>query len=83
MPPSITITVHFDEKLQEITKTPGYTSMSSQNAPFAFIMQSMFIEYPEIEEKYKPGMIGFTVNGKPPKEYSPMFDGDVVNFFAI
>lgn len=80
MPPSINITISFDKKLQEITGKPEFTTIASQNAPFIFILDSVFSEYPEIMEKYKPGQLGFSVNGLPPKEYSPLLDGDVIHF---
>ncbi|MCX6732900.1 MAG: hypothetical protein NTV98_05165 [Candidatus Roizmanbacteria bacterium] len=83
MPPSITIQVTFDKTLQDITGKASHPVIMSQNAPFMFLLQNIFEEYPEIMEKYKPGEFGFTINGIPPKEYSPLFDGDVVAFKII
>lgn len=83
MPPSITIQVTFDKILQEITGKAEHPVIMSQNAPFMFLLQSIFEEYPEIMKKYKPGSLGFSINGAPPKDYTPLFDGDVVAFKVI
>ena len=36
--------------------------------------------YPEIKKRYPPGILTFSINGIPPKLYSPLLDGDVVMF---
>lgn len=54
----------------------------STGANFMFLLDSIFMEYPKIMKVCKPGELGFTINGYPPKEYSPLFDGDLV-FFKI
>ena len=82
MPPPITLTIRFDRELQKITSKEEHPAIINEGAPFSFLLMSVFAEYPEIENKYPPGTLGFTINGEPPKLYSPLFDGDVVSFFV-
>ena len=49
---------------------------------FVYLLQNVFMAYPEMEQRYPPGTIGFTINGIPPKPHSPLFDGDTV-FFSV
>ncbi len=82
---SITITMRFDERLQEITNTPESKTTISVDAdvPFAFAIHALFMQYPKIQYKYGPGLLNFKLNGKTPKEYTPIYDGDVVDFFVM
>ena len=82
MPPHITISIQFDAELQKLTGKEGHPVFMSEGANFMFLLMSVFEEYPEIQNKYPPGAIGFTINGTPPKLYSPLFDNDVV-YFAV
>ncbi|MDO8660214.1 MAG: hypothetical protein Q7K54_06520 [Candidatus Parcubacteria bacterium] len=79
MPKAITINIEFDLELQKITGTEGHDVVMSEGSMFMFLLQSIFMEYPKIEKKYPPGMLGFIINGTPPKTYTPLFDGDVVS----
>ena len=80
MPPSITITIQFDTELQKVTGTAGHPVVMSEAASFALLLISVMEEYPEIASSYPPGTLGFTLNGKRPETYSPLFHGDVVHF---
>jgi hypothetical protein len=80
MPSPITITVKFDDALQELTAIAEHPVVMSEGSNFSFLLMSIFSEYPDIEEKYPPGALGFTINGVSPKPYSPLFDGDIVSF---
>ncbi len=82
MPPHITISIQFDAELQKLTGNAGHPVFMSEGANFTFLLMSVFEEYPEIEKMYPPGTLGFTINGVPPKPYSPLFDNDVV-YFAV
>jgi len=76
----ITITIKFDEALQRLTAITEHPVVMSEGANFSFLLMSVFAEYPEIEERYPAGVLGFTINEAPPKLYSPLFDGDIVYF---
>jgi len=80
MPAPITITLRFDDDLQKLTAIAEHPVVMSEGVVFSFLLMSVFAEYPEIEDIYPPGTLGFTINGVPPKPYSPLFDGDVVLF---
>jgi len=82
-PNSISINIEFDKNLEKITGTSGHTVVMSTGANFMFLLNSIFMEYPKIMKVCKPGELGFTINGYPPKEYSPLFDKDVVSFVVI
>ena len=82
MPPPITLTIRFDRELQKITGKEERPVIMNEGAIFSFLLMSVFSEYPKIESKYPPGTLGLTINGEPPKLYSPLFDGDVVSFFV-
>lgn len=79
IPDSIQITYVYDKKIQKITGTKEETAIISKNMPFVMLLFTLFQSYPEIEQKYPPGKLGMTVNGKPPQEYDPMQDGDIVS----
>ena len=82
MPPPITITIQFDTELQKLTGKAGHPVVMSQGATFMFLLMSVMEEYPEIQNKYPPGTLGFTINEVPQKTYTPLLDGDVV-FFSV
>ncbi len=78
----INITVRYDKQLQLITEVAEHPCMMGKGSTFAWLLECIFIEYPEIQEKYPPGVLYFSVNGVAPKTYSALFDGDEV-FFGI
>lgn len=83
IPKPISIVVKYDQELEKITGIKEHPVMMSDGATFMFLLQSIFMEYPEIENKYPPGIVGFLINGTPPKPYTPLFDGDVVSFSVL
>lgn len=83
MPRGMNIRVRFDVELQKITRTEGFSMMISEGASFIFLLQSIFMEYPKIEKKYPPGVLGFSINGIPPRNHAVLFDGDTVDFLVV
>ncbi len=83
MPHGINIIIQYDKTLQEITGTAEDPARLSSNSIFAWLLECILIEYPEIEEKYPPGTLYFHVNGYAPKPHSPLFDGDEVYFGVV
>ena len=83
MPRGMNIHIRFDGELQKITKMEGFSMMISEGASFIFLLQSIFMEYPKIEKKYPPGVLGFSINGIPPRDYAMLFDGDTVDFCVV
>jgi hypothetical protein len=78
----IRVTVRYDERLQRITGEKEHPVVMNEGAGFLFLLQCVFIEYPQIENEYAPGMLCFAINGKPPKAHSMLRDGDEVFFEA-
>lgn len=83
MPRPITIKIKYSSELECLTGREEEDTMISFGAPFEFLLQSVFSSHPKIFERYKPGKLGFCVNGKPPKNFSPLLDGDKVEFFVL
>ncbi len=80
MPKAMFLKVEFDQELRKITGKKDIPMVMGEGATFAYLLQNIFIEYPEIEKKYPAGSLGFVINGTPPKAYTPIFDGDIVSF---
>jgi hypothetical protein len=76
------VEIFYDAKLQEITGVASEPMLISEGATFSYLLQNVFMAHPKIIETYPPGAIGIVVNGYPPKTYSPIFDGDKVEFTA-
>ena len=83
IPNSISVKIEFDDNLKKITNTSGYSITISTNVSFYVLLNSVFTEHPDIPQKYKPGELAFTINNNPPKEYSPLLNGDIVRFKII
>ncbi|MFZ2303419.1 MAG: hypothetical protein WAV98_01345 [Minisyncoccia bacterium] len=83
MPRAMSVNVRFDKELQKITGNEGHSVIISEGASFLYLLMNVFMECPEIEEKYPPGLIGFSINGIPPRDHSILFDGDTVDFSAL
>ncbi len=79
-PQPIQITILFDEELTRITKEKESSMILSEGSTFVYLLHNIFMTYPEIEEKYPPGKLGFEINNVSPQINSPLFDGDVVSF---
>lgn len=80
MPKAMFLKIQYDKELQKITDKKEHPMIMGEGGNFGYLLQNIFIEYPEIEKKYLPGILGFTINGTPPKTYTPLFDGDIVSF---
>ena len=80
MPKPIRINVRYDKELQKITRKEGHPVIMSEGSTFVYLLMNIFMEHPNIEKRYPPGALGFSINGIPPKTYTPLFDGDKVDF---
>jgi len=81
-PKSITVNVEYNQEIEKITGIKRHPVVMNYGATFMFLLQSIFIEYPEIEKQYPPSILGFSINGVPPKLYTPLFDEDTVFFYT-
>lgn len=74
------ILITYDKTLQLITEKDSEECIISKDAPFLFILGSVLESYPEIKKRFPPGVLGFTINGKPPENNTILKDGDTVHF---
>jgi hypothetical protein len=83
MPKPINITVKFHPAMEAITGYSEMPTVMSDGATFLFLLDSVFISYPELKRRYPPGKLGMSLNSLPPKESDVLCDGDEVAFFII
>ncbi len=84
MPQCIRINVRYDKTLQKITNTESEPILMSEWSTVTYLLQNIFMAYPEIEEKYPPGALSILINDVPPKvPTSPLFDGDTVDLSIL
>ena len=76
------IIVSYDKTLQKITGKKEEEMIVSEGISFLLFLGMIFSSYPAIEFKYPPGVLGFTVNGKPPDDFEILNDGDKI-FFTV
>ncbi len=76
------IKISYDDILQKITGKKEEEAIVSEGIPFMIFLGTIFSSYPEIELKYPPGALGFTVNGQPPDDFETLENGDEV-FFTV
>lgn len=80
VPPPITIQVKYSPELENLTGKSEEDLCMNQGALFVFLLNCIFQTYPQIPQTYAPGKLGFLLEGKPPKNFTPLFDGDTVKF---
>ncbi len=77
------VTNHYDKPLQVITGCAFEPVIVSEGITFLEYFYFIFSFYPEIEKKYPPGILGFTINGKSPKDFTFLKEKDVIYFTVI
>ncbi len=55
----------------------------SENILFLEYLYFIFSSYPDIEKLFPPGVLGFTINGKLPDDFTTLNEGDVINFIVV
>jgi predicted ABC-type sugar transport system permease subunit len=78
----IHIEVFYGKELQKITGSASEQMMLSSGVTFIYLLQCIFMSYPEIEEKYPPGVLGILINGTPPTGNMALFEGDRVELLT-
>lgn len=76
----ISVFVEFDSVLEPIVGQTEMKIVMSENAPFVFLLHSIFTSYPEIQKRYPPGQLTMALNGHRPTEYELLRDGDRITF---
>lgn len=73
--------ITFDGEVALLAGKESSTSWTRDGLPFVFLLNSILTEHPELEERYPPGRLAFTVNGESPEPLTPIRDGDEVRVF--
>ncbi|MBU4484168.1 MAG: hypothetical protein L6300_05680 [Syntrophaceae bacterium] len=80
---SIWIDIYYDPGLQMITGKPKDRIIVSKGCPFLMMLHSVFVEYPEIYDRYPPGTLGLTLNGVSPDDFATLEEDDKVCFTVL
>ena len=80
---SINVRIYYDDKLAKITKKDFEETIVSSNLEFAQILNFIFSSYSNIQKIFKPGMLGFLLNGQKPLGTEKLKDGDEIKMFAF
>lgn len=74
------VTNCYDKMLQAITGRAFEPVIVSEGITFVEYLYFIFSSYPEIEERYPPGFVGFLINGKRPTDFTILKEGDIIYF---
>lgn len=78
--PLIEVTVRYGKTLKKITGRKEEKIQVVKGTPFLLFLKVIFDLHPEIEKRFPPGVLGFTLEGKAPGEFDILKDGDTVKF---
>lgn len=78
----IRVKIFYDESLRKITGKSFEEAVVSENLNFVLFLNFIFSSYPEIPKKFMPGILGFLLNGRAPKENDILQDGDKLEIMA-
>jgi molybdopterin converting factor small subunit len=78
----ITINIFYDSQLQRITGLSEEKAVVNNGCPFFFLLESVFMTHRDIQRKYPPGILVFSLNGKIPNPNTQLKDGDIVSFIV-
>ena len=79
----IWVDIYYDHRLQSIIGMAKDRAMVNRGCPFAFILECLFVDFPEIEQRYPPGALGFTLNRRSPDVFEKLKDGDQIHFMIF
>lgn len=79
----IKVKIFYDENLKKITGKDFEEAVVSENLNFAMFLNFIFSSYPEIPKRFIPGILGFLLNGMPPKKNDVLKEGDRIEFMVI
>lgn len=82
IPKDISVTLHLSPELADITGFEHGEICASEDASFFFFLRCLFMDYPEIEQRYPPGVLAFDINGAIPKTDTVLKEGDRLSFWA-
>jgi len=74
---------YYDQTLQTITGCAFEPVIVSEGITFFEYLYLIFSSYPEIEKRYPPGILGFTINGTRPKDFITLKEEDSIYFTVV
>lgn len=77
------VTNSYDKTLQALTGCESEEVIVSGLITFRLYLLFFFASYPEIQKIFPPGVLGFTLNDRKPKELTILKDGDRVDFMVF
>ena len=77
---SIKVKICYNKDLKMITHRDFEDAVVSEGLVFVNFLNFIFTSYPDIINKFPPGTLGFTLNGKVPKVDDVLKDGDILEF---
>lgn len=80
---SIKVKIFYDDNVKKITGKDFKEAVVSENLNFAYFLNFIFSSYPEIQKKFAPGILGFLLNGKLPKENDILKNGDKLEIMVV
>ena len=78
----VPVRVTYDRTVQEVTGRPEDPLFLSDGCPFVMVLQSVFDQHPTLAMQFPPGMLGFTLNGRPPAPDSRVCRGDHIHLLV-
>jgi len=79
---TISVLVKYDDHVQKVTGVDAEGICVDGELPFVNFLAGLFRLRPEIEEVFKPGVLGLSLNGAAPKTRTLVTDGDVVELLV-
>lgn len=73
---AVPVRVTYDRAVQEVTGRAEDSLFLSDGCPFVMVLQAVFDQHPALTERFPPGVLGFTLNGKPPSTDARVRRGD-------
>lgn len=80
---SVSIIIRYDSRIQKITGKEEDPMIVSEGSLFPYVLFNVFEMYPEIQETYPPGVLGFVRNGGDLFPSLPMQEGDIILFTEV
>ena len=76
---AISVVITYDKAIQGITGISEEIVSLAPGASFAFLLNRVFIKHPRIMDAYPPGVLGMTLNGRPPEPLDRLGNRDRVH----
>lgn len=81
LPPGITVRVYFHGEIETTIGTSHMPVVLSPNLTIEMLLYFLFESYPELQKRYPPGTLGFTINRVRPTERQALMNNDKIDFY--